>query len=242
MRIAVAILALLIVAPCPGAAQEARTYGTAATTYLALTSWDFRPRDSTVTFQQTPGDVGIPASISRTNMTGNSNLVAPLHLPEGALVTEVRAVFCDTSTSAEFRLTLVRQPRTGNTQSTSLSFLSSGAPGCVDQLIVPGSPIQIDNNANSYFLNAVLGAPDLSIRLGPVRVGYRLQVSPAPAVATFNDVPTSHPFFPFIQALVASGLTSGCSVSPPLFCPDAVVTREQLAKFLSIALGLHWAP
>ena len=43
------------------------------------------------------------------------------------------------------------------------------------------------------------------------RVYYRLQVSPAPAVATFpNDVPTSHPFFRFVEAMAASGLTGGC--------------------------------
>ena len=62
------------------------------------------------------------------------------------------------------------------------------------------------------------------------------------AVATFSDVPTTHPFFPFIEALVAAGITGGCNVSPPMYCPDQVVTRGQMAKFLSIALGLHWAP
>jgi hypothetical protein len=230
MRIGLALLALGLVLPIQGVAQEARTYGTSSTTYLALTSWDFRPRDSSVTFQQIPGDIGIPATISRTNMTGDSSLVAPLHLPEGALVTEVQAVFCDTHPSASFRLSLVRPPRTGNTVGTVLQFLSSGAPGCVDQLIVPSSPVQIDNNANSYFLNAVLGASDASIRRGPVRVGYRLQVSPAPAFATFDDVPSIHPFFPFIEALVAAGITTGCNVTPPRFCPDDVVTRKQMAR------------
>jgi len=68
------------------------------------------------------------------------------------------------------------------------------------------------------------------------------RISPAPAVATFDDVPTTHPFFPFIEALVRAGITTGCDDSPPLFCPDGVVTRKQLAKFLSTALGLHWSP
>ena len=73
-----------------------------------------------------------------------------------------------------------------------------------------------------------------------VRLFYQLQVSPAPATATFGDVPTTHPFFPFVQALVAAGITGGCSVSPPLFCPDDVVTRKQMAAFFARALGLHW--
>ena len=63
-------------------------------------------------------------------------------------------------------------------------------------------------------------------------------VSPAPGSATFNDVPTNHPFFQFIEALKASGITGGCQASPPLYCPDNSVTRGQMAVFLAKALGL----
>jgi hypothetical protein len=67
---------------------------------------------------------------------------------------------------------------------------------------------------------------------------HTLPVSPAPAQATFNDVPTDHPFFQFIEALSASGITAGCQASPPLYCPDATLTRGQMAVFLAKALGL----
>jgi len=83
---------------------------------------------------------------------------------------------------------------------------------------------------------------DDSTKFADVRVFYRLHVSPAPATATFNDVPTNHPFFQVIEALVAAGITTGCSAAPPLFCPDGAVTRKQMAAFISRALGLHWAP
>ena len=53
-------------------------------------------------------------------------------------------------------------------------------------------------------------------------------------------MPTSHPFFPYVEALKASGITGGCSVSPPLFCPDSPLTRGQMAAFLAKALGLYW--
>jgi hypothetical protein len=49
---------------------------------------------------------------------------------------------------------------------------------------------------------------------------------------TFDDVPPTHVFFRFIEALVAAGITSGCSVTPPLYCPDSSVTRGQMAVFL----------
>jgi hypothetical protein len=60
-------------------------------------------------------------------------------------------------------------------------------------------------------------------------------------VATFpNDVPTTHPFFRFIEALAASGITAGCSADS--YCPDNPVTRGEMAVFLAAALGLHFNP
>jgi len=38
--------------------------------------------------------------------------------------------------------------------------------------------------------------------------------------------------------LAASGVTAGCGGGN--FCPDAPVTRAQMATFLSRALGLYW--
>ena len=69
-------------------------------------------------------------------------------------------------------------------------------------------------------------------------IGYKLQVSPAPATATFADVPTNPSYFRAIEALAASGITQGCGGGN--FCPNQPVTRGELAKFLANALGLHW--
>jgi hypothetical protein len=56
---------------------------------------------------------------------------------------------------------------------------------------------------------------------------------------TFADVPSTNPFFPWIEALVAAGITSGCAVSPPQYCPDGGVTRAEMAVFL--LRGIHGA-
>ena len=72
----------------------------------------------------------------------------------------------------------------------------------------------------------------------PFRLVETLDVSPAPPVPTFNDVPTTDPAFRFIEALANSGITSGCQTSPPLYCPDNTVTRREMAVFLAVALGL----
>jgi hypothetical protein len=53
---------------------------------------------------------------------------------------------------------------------------------------------------------------------------------PACIVATFDDVPCSNLFAPWIYELARRGITSGCAVT--LYCPTAPVTREQMAVFL----------
>jgi S-layer homology domain len=63
-------------------------------------------------------------------------------------------------------------------------------------------------------------------------------VKPPPQEPTFGDVPASDPAFQHIEALVASGITAGCGGGN--YCPNANLTRRQMAVFLSKALGLHW--
>ena len=48
---------------------------------------------------------------------------------------------------------------------------------------------------------------------------------------------TNHLFFAFIEALVKAGITAGCGTVPPSFCPNAPVTRGQMAVFLR--RGIH---
>ena len=97
----------------------------------------------------------------------------------------------------------------------------------------------VDNATEVLNLNLQLGAFDETNVLRSVVIGYKLQVSPAPATATFRDVPTSHPYFRFIEALAASGITAGCGDGN--YCPDDPLTRGQIESFLAKALGLNWS-
>lgn len=47
---------------------------------------------------------------------------------------------------------------------------------------------------------------------------------------------------PAIEALVAAGITAGCSTDGPRFCPDDPVTRGQMAAFLRRALDVPAGP
>lgn len=51
-----------------------------------------------------------------------------------------------------------------------------------------------------------------------------------PSTPYFSDVPSTHPFYNFIQKMRELGITSGCT--PTSYCPDAAVTREQMAAFI----------
>jgi hypothetical protein len=69
-------------------------------------------------------------------------------------------------------------------------------------------------------------------------VGYQ----PNPCSGIFSDVPCpSTPNFPYsdwIEQLYAEGVTGGCAISPPRYCPDATNTRGQMAVFLTKTFGL----
>jgi YVTN family beta-propeller protein len=62
--------------------------------------------------------------------------------------------------------------------------------------------------------------------------------APPAATGMFADVPASNPFAPWIEQLTREGITTGCSTSPPRYCPDAAVTRGQMAVFLDRAFHL----
>ncbi|HET9529451.1 MAG TPA: S-layer homology domain-containing protein [Blastocatellia bacterium] len=53
--------------------------------------------------------------------------------------------------------------------------------------------------------------------------------------AQFADVPQSHPFYVEIGKISGRGITLGCT--PGNFCPDDVVTRQQVSAFILRTLG-----
>jgi hypothetical protein len=165
---------------------------------------------------------------------------AAVSLPTGARLDGFGLEACNTIANGIIQARFTRVPN--NSGGAEVIASIPGATACQVYNTFP-APHTIDNNSNSYFVEVDLfGAADDRTRFQSVLFYYRLQVTPAPAVATFNDVPTNHPFFPFIEALVAAGITTGCNAAPPMYCPDEFVTRKQMAAFLARALGLHWAP
>ena len=66
---------------------------------------------------------------------------------------------------------------------------------------------------------------------------------PPAATSTFGDVPANYWAKDWIEELKNEGVTSGCSTSPALFCPDSIVARDQMAVLLLKAKhGNTWVP
>jgi hypothetical protein len=64
---------------------------------------------------------------------------------------------------------------------------------------------------------------------------------PACTTPMFADVPCSSFYAPWVNELVRRGVTAGCGGGN--YCPDASVTRAQMAVFLLATLqGQGWAP
>ncbi len=63
-----------------------------------------------------------------------------------------------------------------------------------------------------------------------LKAEHGLCYTPPPCAGVFPDVPCPSNFAPWIEALAAEGITTGCGGGN--FCPDNLVTRRQMAVFL----------
>jgi hypothetical protein len=177
--------------------------------------------------------------------TGAVALWAPVFLPSGASVIWLDAYYCDATASATFRFWLTTY--TGYSDATAnftdIAYLPSvdgTGSGCqYDTHYIGGHTINNDvryHGGGQYVINAQ--ADGAGVAFKGVDLWWSRPISPAPATASFTDVPVGSQFFAEVEALKASGITGGCTATT--FCPTATVTRLQMAAFLARALGLYW--
>ena len=217
--------------PTPPAAGN--TYGTTSQTIYTVGSFELASATSGAAFT-------FVNNTAQRYFTTSGIFVAPLHLPSVARIEKLELEGCDTSSTGESVATLGFTPQPGGTLQM-LGLIETGTlfdGGCALFPLTLASPPTIDNTSGTYYVVAQNTTFDGATTIAAIRVYYRLQVSPAPLTATFSDVPTTNLYFRAIEALAASGITSGCGGGN--FCPDQPVSRGELAKFLANALGLHW--
>jgi S-layer homology domain len=227
-------------------------------------SYGGQPQVLTVGVSEFRGVDGASSSVSGTDgylsnpAPGTySYYLAPLPLPEGASIQRI-CLFANDSDTAQF----------GYVQAYLVGFKLVPTDGAPASYAIPdASAISIANVGYQYQCSADFsytlrsmtdidgdGTPDSVVHylevylpypsqndlsFGGAQILWKRQVSDSPATPTFGDVPSTHPFFQFIEALSSSGITTGCGSGN--FCPNAPLTRGQMAVFLGKALGLHWS-
>ncbi len=168
-------------------------------------------------------------------------MAAPVRLPSGALINGLSISYCSPS-EGDIVVALYDNGTGGD---------GGGGGDLIAGPLVVGGECAVATVLANYSYPTNFGHPlylvvhfageatDGTIKFNNVGIRYKRQVSPAPAEATFADVPTNDFGFQYIEALASSGITGGCGGSD--YCPDSLVTRRQMAIFLAKALGLHWA-
>jgi S-layer family protein len=210
--------------------QAPDEFGTLQYTVTTVSAMSFVSADSS------DGYLSAQCCLSRAFADGNGELYASVNIPAGAIIDYVGLEsysFCAGIVGVELW-------EVGAGSTSGIATFSSTAHGY--GFDINSTPIgwHLPSNTSRALAiqvelsNACVNWPFLSW----VEIWWRRVVSDPPQSATFNDVPTGHPFFQFVEALNASGVTSGCGNGN--YCPDAPLTRGQMAVFLSKALGLHW--
>lgn len=236
---AVALVLVAFSATASGPVSAPKTYGTTNVTWYRMSALEFVP----VNAASAPTTTWAPTSTYNFRTYGGGGwFFATPHLPNGALLTMLELNACDTnSTGNHLELTLWDCDFNGACNSTPIGTTSTFdlGPGCgAVYLDISAANYTVDNQVRELLLWAKMDVTDGTNQLSGAAVGYKLQVSPAPATPTFNDVPTTDPGFQFIEALAASGITGGCGGGN--YCPDNPVTRRQMAVFFAKALGLSF--
>ncbi|OGP75872.1 MAG: hypothetical protein A2V86_05710 [Deltaproteobacteria bacterium RBG_16_49_23] len=221
---------------------ESNDFGTNSNfTALAPKSFIGRQNTAAAPWQYTGGGVGCCTNLSRDGAENFAD--APLDLPDGASLDFIRHWMNDVDAVNDMALFVfeVCLPSFGPGPTTlttigSLDPATTGATGNQSAVITFIPSITINNRDCTYIVRVRFDATGPTQTLQKVRAEWTRQISPAPLAATFGDVPLGHAFFQFVEALAASGITTGCAVGQ--YCPDQPVTRAQMAAFIARALGL----
>lgn len=177
----------------------------------------------------------------------------PIHLPEGAKIYSMRLIAFDNDATNDISLSLNRATQSpyyagsgsSNTYTINNTVSTTGQQTYEQGITGSFTPMTFDTydypastDAVFFSLRVIIPASSSSLTFHSVQLYWQRQSAPAPATATYSDVPTSDPFFNDVEQLSKSGITQGCGGGK--FCPNSAVTRAQMAAFLHRALGLHW--
>jgi hypothetical protein len=215
------------------------TYGTTNTSFYRMGGSEF-------TGMNAPGADNwsdtfyVDGTIRRYPTVADGWFVGTPHLPSGALVKKIYIHDCVNDGSTNSLSGTIYACNSYGDSCSPIGTLDTNTGCGHDTVDVSAANYVVNNSQNGNYLVIWIHMTntDGSDSLAGATIEYQLQVSPAPLVATFSDVPNSDFGFQYIEALVASGITGG--TAPGVYSPNQFVTRRQMAIFLAKALGLHF--
>ncbi|HTY43422.1 MAG TPA: S8 family serine peptidase [Thermoanaerobaculia bacterium] len=174
---------------------------------------------ATVTVVGTPGAVGTLTSNALVQITGldpnPGNDSAPVQAAVSACPFPTPTIAAPASVP----------PATGGVAAT----VSSG-PGHADAWTLTGG--SLDSGQGTAAITFTSGEPGTTMTLSVVDSLGDCAVGAADVLVSvdFLDVPPADPFHDFVNTVARNGVTAGCGGGD--YCPDASVTRAQMAVFL----------
>ena len=167
-------------------------------------------------------------------------MAAPVQLPAGAHVRTLRLSHCSAN-AGDLVVALYDNGigGGGGGGGTLVAGPLVSSSGCLAE-VVGADYLHVYEYSHPLYLVVWFAGNnfDATTKFNNVALSWQREVSPAPAQATFGDVPTNDFGFQHVEALAASGITGGCGNGN--YCPDQPVTRRQMAIFIAKALGLNW--
>lgn len=224
------------------AREKPKDFGT-SNFYTALDAYALQPYNANFINARTQN-----SSTGNLNCSGastESRAVGQINLPHGVDIEAVRIWGSDSAAGSNLLVSLIEAclPDFGAaapTLTTLASATSAGTPGLFTDVANPVGVALVDNQSCTYRVEVRFGPDnstcDTNLFFSKVRLQWSRVIPPAPALASFTDVPTNAQFFREIEALADTGITAGCTLTE--FCPETPVTRRQMAAFLARALGL----
>ena len=227
----------------PAASERTKDFGTSSF-YTAIDAYAMTPYNSGFDNNRATGSS--TGYLSCSAASTSSRAVGQIQLPNGVDIESVSIWGTDNSGVANVQAELIESCQPDFSEgppvlTTLATVASTGTPGGFRNFASPAGVNLVDNQSCTYRVEVRLGPNDTtcdtSLFFGKLRVQWGRVIPPAPATATFLDVPVGSQFFAEVEAFVDTGVTAGCDANN--FCPGNFVTRLQMAAFFARALGLQ---
>ena len=229
-------------APAPIVAATSPSTGTTAGGTSVNVTGAFFQAGATVAFG------GVPASAITVERSTRLIAVTGAHAAGGVDVTVQNPDTRTGTLTAGFTYCIGARPAPVITAPLSVAVNGSAIvasvpsnPGSIFTWSLVGGTITAGQGTGQIAFDAGPPGTTMVLRATDTFGGCTSAAGTRRAQVDFLDVPPAHPFRSFVNTLARDGVTGGCGGGS--YCPDAAVTRAQMAVFLLVAReGAGYAP